>query len=183
MSISYGGYEASYTSAELTQWDTEAMKLGTMGVTIVVSSGDQGVSGFIYQNYPAANAYLYCGYASQFPASSPYVVTVGGTQGTPEVAAQCNQGGTITTGGGFSTYYPSPSYQSKSVSTYIENTNNNIIRAPYKNPSQTYPANAQGFLSGTFNSSNRGYPDVAAWSSYVQVNTIIIITTSSSSYV
>lgn len=156
MSISYGGYESAYTSGELNQWNTEAMILGTMGVTIVVSAGDQGVSGDLFQ-YFAANE-TYCGYAPQFPASSPYVVSCGGTQGQPEIAAQCNQGGYITTGGGFSNYYGTPSYQKSQVNTYFQNIKSSSITPPYQNASKTYP------LSGAYNSSGRGYPDIAAWS-------------------
>ena len=150
MSISYGCYESDMVNSALTQWNTEAMKLGTMGVTIVVSSGDDGVSGFRQ----------FCGYAPQFPASSPYVVTVGGTQGQPEIAAQCNLGGSITTGGGFSNKYGTPSYQKSQVKSYMQNINSKIISPPYQSPSQ---------INGAMNASGRGYPDVAAWSSYVFV--------------
>ena len=163
MSISYGAYESGFTPGNLNQWNTEAMILGTMGVTIVVSSGDQGVSGFLYQIYPKYPVSSFCGYAPQFPASSPYVVTAGGTQGQPEIAAQCDQGGTITTGGGFSNYYGIPSYQKSQVNTYLQNINSSTITPPYQNPSQNYP------ISGVMNSSGRAYPDIAAWSSYVQV--------------
>ncbi len=43
-------------------------------VTIVVSSGDDGVAG-----YNARTSASLCGYYPQFPASTPYVVAVGGT--------------------------------------------------------------------------------------------------------
>ncbi len=51
------------------------MQLGLMGVTILSASGDDGVAGDLARSDP-----LYCGYFPQFPASSPYVTAVGGTQ-------------------------------------------------------------------------------------------------------
>ena len=46
-------------------FNTMAIKLGTMGVTIVSPSGDDG-----------SNLSEQCGYESSFPAASPYVLTV-----------------------------------------------------------------------------------------------------------
>ena len=78
------------------------MKLGIQGVSIFSASGDDGVTGFIIYY-----GLEYCGYGAQFPASSPYTTSVGATQAYPtENAAQANYNGTITTGGGFSQYYP-----------------------------------------------------------------------------
>lgn len=51
------------------------MKLGLRGVTIVVSSGDDGVIASYARNHNTA----YCGYTPDFPASSPFVTTVGAT--------------------------------------------------------------------------------------------------------
>ena len=49
--------------------------LGTRGVTIVVASGDDGVA-----NYPARGNASACGFFPSYPASSPFVVSVGATQ-------------------------------------------------------------------------------------------------------
>ena len=68
LSISYGTSESSMVASIHDGFTVQAIKLGTMGVTIVVPSGDSGASG---QNK--------CGYAISFPASSPYVLSVGGT--------------------------------------------------------------------------------------------------------
>jgi subtilase family serine protease len=46
-----------------------------MGVTIVAATGDDGVGGFLVRNNQ-----LGCGYWAMYPASSPFVVAVGGTQ-------------------------------------------------------------------------------------------------------
>jgi subtilase family serine protease len=45
LSISYGMGEHYVTIQEATAFDVEARKLGLQGVTILVASGDSGVSG------------------------------------------------------------------------------------------------------------------------------------------
>ena len=101
----------------LNSFSTEAMKLALMGVTILAASGDHGVANF--------NAYgdtLQCGYNPSFPASNPYVLAVGGTQGpeanSEEVAANCSNT-LFTTGGGFSAYYQAPYYQQDIIKRYF----------------------------------------------------------------
>lgn len=169
MSLSYSTYEGSMSSSDLNQWDTEAMKLGTQGVTIVVSAGDQGVSGFYYQIAKLGNIdwSAYCGYGPQFPATSPYVTSVGGTQGTIEKPAQCDTSGAITTGGGFSNYYPTPSFQENQVNDYFKN----VKTQPYENSNEIFDDNNANILliSGTFNRQGRSYPDISCWSSFVYV--------------
>jgi tripeptidyl-peptidase-1 len=90
-------------------------------------------------------------------------VSVGGTQGTDEeVVCQGNMYGAITSGGGFSGYYPQPAYQRANVSAYFEQA------TPYSDPSRPFQS---------FNKSNRGYPDVsaqAAFYSFMYYSTIQI---------
>jgi tripeptidyl-peptidase-1 len=74
------------------------------------------------------------GYFPSWPATSPYVTAVGATMGPesgePEVTCQSdycyvqgsNIGGVITSGGGFSTYYPQPDWQKSAVDAYFEAT-------------------------------------------------------------
>ena len=74
-SISYG-QEESYTSAsELNAFSTQAIKLGAMGVTILVASGDDGAN----SRSVRTSGVLACGYTPEYPASSPYVTAVGAT--------------------------------------------------------------------------------------------------------
>ena len=40
----------------------------------------------------------------------------------PEVACQSNTGGVITTGGGFSSFYPTPSWQQAAVTQYLNSS-------------------------------------------------------------
>jgi subtilase family serine protease len=53
------------------------MKLGVMGVTILVSSGDDGAAGFHVKSGD-----MNCGYFPIFPATSPYVTVIGATKVT-----------------------------------------------------------------------------------------------------
>ncbi|PRP82988.1 hypothetical protein PROFUN_09939 [Planoprotostelium fungivorum] len=150
-SISYGATLSQGTEADdpdYQRFNLEACKLGLRGVTIVVASGDDGVNGPQLRQGQ-------CGFAPSFPATSPYVLTVGATMGpeggAPEVACTSDLGGVITTGGGFSTGFPMPSYQTAAVQNYLQT-------------SQKLPD------SSLYNSGNRAYPDVSAMgNSYIVV--------------
>ena len=74
LSISYSSDEALVGVADMDAFDVQAMKLGVMGVTLVASSGDWGV------NSPSVVETGVCNYTPQFPASCPYVLTIGATQ-------------------------------------------------------------------------------------------------------
>merc|ERR1712176_1454911 len=106
MGISYGSIEPEVASSVATTFNTEAMKLGAQGVTIFVSSGDDGVA-----NFQARGDAATCAYTPSFPAISTYVTAVGATQGGvnggPEIACSEVTGGQITTGG-FSTNFDAP---------------------------------------------------------------------------
>ena len=81
----------------------------------------------------------------KFPASCPYVTTIGATRNfNPEVAAfdTFASGSVFTSGGGFSNYFPRPSYQDTVVSKYVASLGNKY--------------------AGLYNKSGRGYPDIAA---------------------
>lgn len=140
-SISYGGME--YDNSMMDRFSLEVQKLGLRGVTVVVSSGDDGVSGAV-----ARESSSECGFNPSFPASCPFVVAVGATQGPEsgeaEIACSSATGGIVTSGGGFSNVYPQPSYQSESVSEFFKNSA--WTNLP---PSDEY--NAKG----------RAYPDVS----------------------
>lgn len=73
-SISYGASESEFLPSYIESFNVEAMKLGVRGVTIMVSSGDDGAPG----SDARLNA-LGCGYAPDFPSVSPYITSVGGT--------------------------------------------------------------------------------------------------------
>lgn len=81
LSISYGTEESFLSVSEMSAFNTEAIKLSAMGVTIVAASGDDGA----ISRRVRINGASMCGYATLFPASSPYVTSVGGTS----VSAAC----------------------------------------------------------------------------------------------
>jgi tripeptidyl-peptidase I len=129
-------------------FDVEAQKLGLMGVTIIVSSGDNGVAGYGCKSgcnsqqpssstncvcglsssssssvWTGSNTWTGAGYIPKFPATSPYVTVVGGTAGPEigdaEVTSQSDHNNVITSGGGFSGYNSQPSWQTFAVADYF----------------------------------------------------------------
>jgi tripeptidyl-peptidase-1 len=160
-SISYGTYELGLSESTTQAFETEVIKLGVMGTTVVASSGDDGVVGF----YARRNA-SFCGYYAQYPASCPYVLAVGGTNGPqenkPEIACMSSPSGggaSITTGGGFSNHYPVPSYQRNFTEQYFKRVNGTAFE-PFHNYDKST------FLGipvqpSFFNHTGRGYPDVS----------------------
>jgi len=152
ISISYGAPEYFFTLSELGTFHIEAALLAAQGVTLVAASGDDGVAGHGARlQYGGA---WYCGYSPSFPASSPFVLSVGGTQGPEsgleEVVCQGDNGGVITSGGGFSDFYPRPWFQDSAVSSYLNSSIGLSV--------------ASGFSGG-----GRGYPDIAALAYNYQV--------------
>jgi len=147
-SISYGIAEKELEVSLKDSFDTELIKLGLIGVTVLASSGDDGVAG------TAARAGdQNCGYNPSFPASSPYVTAVGATQGIetggPEIACSSSTGGLITTGGGFSAYYAQPKWQASAVAGYFNATRTGRSLLGRREPAPGY------------DKTKRGYPDVS----------------------
>ncbi|KAF9205658.1 hypothetical protein BGZ59_000338 [Podila verticillata] len=115
-------------------------QLGSIGVSVIVASGDAGVGGGDCKTNDGSSLVLF---QPMFPASCPFVTSVGSTDSfEPEVAASFS-------GGGFSRYFMQQDYQRAAVSAYLD---------------------GQGKMNaGLFMSSGRGYPDVAALASKYQV--------------
>lgn len=122
------------------------------GVTVVYSSGDNGVGGNGGQcldnnNMPSDDGTKF---NPGFPSSCPYVTSIGATQivpgasvTQPEEACQT----VISSGGGFSNLFPVPDYQSQPVKKYLSD-----------------PATKPQYNETLFNNSGttRGFPDMAA---------------------
>lgn len=91
----------------------EFMKLGTIGVTVVVSSGDTGVAS--RQNTCAGPHHDI--FTPSFLSVCPYVTSVGATTLPP--GRKVGDAETVTTsfspGGGFSNIFPQPAYQADAV--------------------------------------------------------------------
>ncbi|KAK4542455.1 hypothetical protein LTR36_006707 [Oleoguttula mirabilis] len=124
-------------------------QVGARGVTLLFSSGDNGPHGDQPEGVHAAVFQPY------FPASCPFVTSVGGTANMANETAATQQ--TITglisklpytaSGGGFSNLFERPSYQDTAIEPYV---------------SEQIPASYHS-KSG-FNSLGRGIPDVSAFS-------------------
>ena len=162
ISISYGGQEYDLPANYQQRQCNEFMKLGMQGISILVASGDSGVAG------PAGddNANGCLGpngkiFSPDFPATCPYLTTVGATYLPPGKNVNKDEETAVTrfaSGGGFSNIYPIPSYQAAAVAHYfatspppysyytISSTNNNSF----------------GANGGIYNRNGRGYPDVSA---------------------
>ena len=74
ISISYGQAEVSVDAGVWKSFDDAAIKLSVMGTTIVAASGDDGAN-----SWSARSDTRFCGYSNLFPATSQYVLSVGGT--------------------------------------------------------------------------------------------------------
>jgi tripeptidyl-peptidase-1 len=169
-SLSYGmgsAYVDQYLGVGyLARADIEFQKLGLLGVSVIFSSADLGAGdlGDPFLNPASCQTH----FNPVWPGQSPYVTSVGATYATPlsvpicylpssQGGVDCSQGkmplGEVgisldngmfwTTGGGFASTSPRPSYQSKAVSKYLSHRS---MMPPLT----------------MFNSSNRGYPDVSA---------------------
>ena len=127
-SISYGDEESTIPQSYIDRVNTEFQKFGVSGRTVLFASGDGGVEckGGIAEEKK---------YHPNWPASSPYITTVGGTSSIEEVW--------IMGGGGFSNKQAMPDYQKESVQKYL---------ASSAAPPTKY-----------FNATGRAYPDVSAF--------------------
>ena len=108
VSISWGGPESSWTQQALSAFNSACEDASTIGVTILVASGDDGSSDGVSSGAPTVD----------FPASSPYALACGGTKLTlsgttisSEQAWNELSSGEGATGGGVSEVFALPSYQ------------------------------------------------------------------------
>jgi len=133
-SVSYGDEESSVSPDYVQRIDVEFQKFGVTGRSILFASGDNGVG-----CSPKCDRF-----APNWPASSPYVTSVGGmyVQGTSAIAD------TIASGG-FSNTFKQPSYQQAAVAAYLK---------AHTTPPPTF-----------YNASGRAMPDIAAFSESVQI--------------
>jgi len=131
-STSYGEAEYTVSSAYMQRIEIEFQKAGARGITLLFASGDSGVAD---DDGGCQNGR----FAGQWPAGSPWVTGVGGTEGfAPE-------GAWAGSSGGFSDRWPLPDFQKDAVTGYLQNTNGL--------PDASH-----------FNATGRGFPDVSAQS-------------------
>ncbi|KDQ08487.1 hypothetical protein BOTBODRAFT_645757 [Botryobasidium botryosum FD-172 SS1] len=150
ISTSYGMNEADATPAYERRQCEEYKKLGMQGVTVLYSSGDSGVagSGGNCTNPTTALSANGTRFTPGFPATCPWVTSVGATQINPnstvfDPESACEQ--VIYSGGGFSDVFAMPKYQKTAVAKYFKD---------YKPP---YTAQQYNNSQAT-----RGFPDISA---------------------
>lgn len=113
------------------------MKAGVRGISMIFASGDSG----------ADCDWSHDVFVPQGP-SSPYITTVGGTKpARNHYPTKCAEVVNGLSSGGFSNYWPQPSWQKAAVDTYLA--------ANVSLPSPSFGYNVSG----------RAYPDIAAMSS------------------
>jgi tripeptidyl-peptidase-1 len=132
LTTSYGEDEQSVPESYSEASCNLFAQLGARGVSVIFSSGDDGVGASCLTNDGTNKTR----FQPIFPASCPFVTSVGGTYGAnPEKAIDFS-------GGGFSDRFPRPSYQNASVESYLKKIGNK--------------------WDGLYNRHGRGIPDVAA---------------------
>ncbi len=110
ISISWGSPEVLWTQASVQAMDQAFQAAAAMGVTVYCAAGDNGANDF--PPGPSQRP----GNHADFPASSPHVVGCGGTKiaatgNTITDEVVWNDPGNGATGGGFSTLFPRPTWQ------------------------------------------------------------------------
>ncbi|KAJ7636361.1 family S53 protease-like protein [Roridomyces roridus] len=135
LSTSYGFNEQDLPVSLAVAMCNAYMQLGAAGISAMFASGDGGVGGVqpttCTQFVPSA------------PGGCPFVTSVGGTTNVPPHAAS------LFSSGGFSNYFPTPSYQATDVTKYVDS-----IGSLYQ---------------GLYNTSGRGFPDVSAASHNIEI--------------
>ncbi|KAK0113865.1 hypothetical protein ONS95_014107 [Cadophora gregata] len=166
ISASYSEAEADLPAPYVRRQCNEFMKLGLQGVSIILASGDFGVA-----SVPGDGSASGClgpkqqVFNPQYPSGCPYVTSVGATQlaphgsvHDPEVVMQDDLGGNVpdfSSAGGFSNYFPRPTYQDGHVQTYFHRAH------------LTYPYYSElnvnvNKTAGIYNRIGRAFPDVSA---------------------
>ncbi|KAH9179648.1 subtilisin-like protein [Lactarius sanguifluus] len=133
ISISYA-IDERFTSKEYATYICAQFgMLGALGISVLVSTGDDGVGqGDCVANDGSVR------FISSLPATCmcPYVTAVGGTRGHgPEIAASLS-------GGGFSNIFERPYYQGHAVTEFLRHLGNQY--------------------QGKYNATSRGIPDISA---------------------
>ncbi|KAK3694162.1 peptidase S8/S53 domain-containing protein [Podospora appendiculata] len=152
LSISYGRDEAARPASYNARECMEYMKLGLMGVSVLFSSGDTGVSGVTGHCLNPDGSYApvwadWGRFNPLFPGTCPWVTSVGGSALPPngtvgrdrEVVAYA-----FAPSGGFSNVFARPAYQAAALATY-------------------YARHDPGYNASRYNDTRhvRGFPDLA----------------------
>ncbi len=116
ISISWGAAENQWTPQAINAFNQAFRDAANLGISVCVASGDNGSSDGVDDGLAHVD----------FPASSPWVLACGGTSllasnGKIQLETVWNDGTNFSaTGGGLSTYFPKPDYQTG----YVTSTTN-----------------------------------------------------------
>ncbi|KAJ7114159.1 family S53 protease [Mycena crocata] len=134
ITTSYGFNEPELPQSLSVEMCNAYMQLGAVGTSVFFASGDGGVGGVQSVEcdtfWPTA------------PSGCPFITSVGGTNGVPQVAASLS-------GGGFSNHFATPAYQADDVASYLSSIGDQY--------------------SGLYNTSGRGFPDIALQAQNLEV--------------
>lgn len=165
ISISYGGGEGDGSPSYLQRQCSEIMKLGLQGVTVIESSGDDGVGSFPGDGDLVDG----CGgdigrvFYPEADSTCPYVLSVGSTEFVNSTAE--NEPGRklperattrFASGGGFSNLFDMPLWQKDAVEKYFD-----TVKLDFTGYTDA-GVNFSTVGSGVYKIGGRGYPDVAA---------------------
>ncbi|KAH8810379.1 subtilisin-like protein [Flagelloscypha sp. PMI_526] len=148
ISTSYDDEEQTVPKDYAVRVCQQLAQLGARGVSLMFSSGDYGVGDG--STDPNDTQCHIIGtdtlrFLPNFPSSCPYVTSVGGTYGYPEVAVS-----RFYSGSGFSDYFETPDYQKDAVAAYVASL-------------------PDGLYDGLYNPQGRAYPDISAQSDFYRI--------------
>merc|ERR1712232_1172293 len=113
-SLSYGSQKMDFCDkTTATRLSEDVQKLGAMGVTVLIASGDDGSGGVSRQG--SNNGKL----SPSFPASIPSALAVGATFFESGLSGEEMATTQFGSGGGFSYDYGMPTYQASAVKAYL----------------------------------------------------------------
>jgi len=146
VSLSYGSQKIDFCDgATRTRLSEDVQKLGAMGVTVVIASGDDGSGGMSRQGSNSGKL------SPSFPASIPTALAVGATFFESGLSGEEMATTQFGSGGGFSYDYEAPSYQTDAIKAYLA-----------KNPKTG---------NGQYAQNGRGSPDVSLLGEQFEVYT------------
>ncbi|KAH7325634.1 tripeptidyl-peptidase 1 [Stachybotrys elegans] len=134
ISISYTDDEQTVPYSYATKVCERFSYLALRGVSVLIASGDAGTQGTRFSECKGPDNEPR--FIPTFPASCPWVTTVGATADWGGAAGFSS--------GGFSNYFERPSWQDAAVESYVKKLGNSSLASPYF----------------AYNTSGRGYPDL-----------------------
>jgi len=134
VSLSYGSQKIGFCdAATVKRLSQDVQKLGAMGVTVLIASGDDGSGAMSRQG--SNNGKM----SPSFPASIPYALAIGSTFFEKGLSGEEMATTQFGSGGGFSYDYDRPSYQESAVKAYLTKKGSLIGHLKYANMGRASP--------------------------------------------